>query len=173
MSATDWIIDLVLIGLVLIQLFERRLSLIQVLLPVAIVVWAGTNYITTIPTDGNNLLLLVITVLIGAAIGAGVGAFTRVRVRDRVVVVKATALAAALWVIGMGSRLVFQIWATNSGGQSLGTFTVQNNLSTDVWAPALLFMAAATIIVRTVILLARVTATGRRENADASLIARR
>ncbi|MFV0459507.1 MAG: hypothetical protein ACK5MT_12155 [Actinomycetales bacterium] len=169
MTFTDWIIDIVLIGLVVLQLRERRMSVIQVLLPIVIVAWAAATYIRIVPTDGNNLLLLVIALLVGAAIGAGVGLLTRVRARDGEVVVKASALAAVLWVIGMGSRLVFQLWALGGGGESLGRFTLENSLSPDVWAPALLLMATATILVRTGILLTRVWATGRRENADASL----
>lgn len=170
MTTTDWIIDIVLIGLVILQLVERRLSLIQVLLPVAIVGWALISYVHSVPTDGNNLLLIVIAVVLGAAIGAGVGLLTRVRVRDGVVVVRATALAAILWVLGMGSRLAFQLWATNGGGVSLGKFDLSHHLATDVWPATLIFMAAATIVVRTVILVTRVVQTGKREGADPALL---
>jgi len=169
-TATDWIIDIVLIGLVVLQLIERRLSIVQVLLPVAIIIWAIVTYVHSIPTDGNNLFLITLAVVVGAAIGAGVGLLTRVRVKDGVVVVKATIIAAILWVMGMGSRLAFQLWATHGGGMSVGRFDFTYHLSTDVWASALIFMAAATIALRSAILLTRVFLTGRREGADASLL---
>lgn len=161
MTLTDWIVDLVLIGLVVVQLRERRLTSVQVLLPVAIVVWAGTTYVRTIPTSGDDLVLIVLLTAVGALIGAGVAAATRVRTRGPVVVVRASAGAAALWVAGMGSRLAFQMYATHGGGAAIGRFTAAHDLTPDVWAPAILLMAAATVLARTGILLARVRTAGR------------
>jgi hypothetical protein len=64
------------------------------------------------------------------AIGVGVGALTRVYSDAQgVVFARATIAAAALWVLGMGFRLAFQVYATHGGGASLARFSVNNQLS--------------------------------------------
>ncbi|NQX12700.1 hypothetical protein HQQ80_13765 [Microbacteriaceae bacterium VKM Ac-2855] len=68
---------------------------------------------------------------------------------------KAGPAAASLWVVRMGSCLVFQLYATNGGGVALGTFSAQNRIDPNAWTAALILMAAATIGVRTANLLWR------------------
>ena len=165
MNATDWIIDLVLIGLVVIQIRGRRLSPVQVLLPIVIVGWAIVTYVHEIPTNGNSLVLIAIAIAVGALIGIGVGLLTNLRVDSGRVIAQAGLWAAVLWVVGMGSRLVFQLFATNGGGESIGRFSVTHEIDPTAWAPALILMAAATILLRTVLLLTR---AARLRQASAS-----
>lgn len=168
MSTADWIIDLVLIGLVVLQLRERKLSAVQILLPIVLVGWATITYIHDVPTSGNSLLLIGSTVLVGLLIGIGVGMLTRVRTRSGQVVVKATAVAAVLWIVGMGSRLVFQLFATSGGGADLGRFDATNRIDNTAWPAALIFMAAATILARTIVLLTRVSMEARKNTPRAA-----
>ncbi|WP_210414810.1 hypothetical protein [Microlunatus elymi] len=44
----------------------------------------------------------MVAIIVGAGIGAGVGLLTRVHERDGVVLLRATAWAAILWIVGMG-----------------------------------------------------------------------
>lgn len=169
MTATDWIVDIVLIGLIVLQLRERPISIVQILLPIAIIAWALLTYVHTIPTTGNAIAFISAAIVVGALIGAGVGMLTRQRAVDGRVLVRASAGAAVLWVVGMGSRLVFQLWAENGGGVHLAAFDARHALPATAWAPALILMAAATILVRTGVILgrARLLATRTRSNSVA------
>jgi hypothetical protein len=65
MTLTDWILDIALLGIVLLQLRSRRLTVLSVLLPVAIVGWAAWRYLTGIPTTGNDLVLVIGGAVVG------------------------------------------------------------------------------------------------------------
>lgn len=58
MTVTDWILDLALIAVVLLQIRGRRLTLRWLLAPVLIVTWAAATYLRAIPASGNDLLLI-------------------------------------------------------------------------------------------------------------------
>jgi hypothetical protein len=153
MSFTDWLIDIALVGIVLLQLRNRPLTARSLLLPVALVGWAATQYLHTVPTTGNSLLLVVLTTLLGLTLGTGAGVLTHVyRSESGRIFVRATAGAAVLWVVGCGFRMVFQLFATHGGGASIGRFSADHHLSLTVWAPAILLMALAEVLARTAVL---------------------
>jgi hypothetical protein len=104
MTTTEWITDIALLLIVFRQIKQGRLDAKFVLLPLAIVSFVAVKYLHSIPTDGNDPALIVSLVATGAVLGIGGGIFTRVRVDGRDVLIKAGAIAAALWVIGMGAR---------------------------------------------------------------------
>ncbi|MGW1272098.1 hypothetical protein [Streptomyces sp. NPDC002491] len=150
MSFTDWVIDLALIGLVVVQLRGRPLTVRSLLLPVVLVSWAGATYLRDIPTGGNDLLLIVPAALVGLALGTGAGTLTKVhRGAGGAIIARATIAAAVLWVLGMGCRLAFQLFATHGGGEALGRFSASHRISVDAWAPALILMAFAEVLART------------------------
>ncbi|RAG80561.1 hypothetical protein DN069_37550 [Streptacidiphilus pinicola] len=152
MSLTDWLIDIALIGLVVLQVRGRRLTLRTLLLPVALVAWAGAQYLRTIPTGGNDLELIVPVALLGLALGIGAGVLSRVhRTTDGAVIVRATIAAAVLWVVGVGCRLAFQVYATHGGGASIGRFSVEHHLDPSAWTAAILLMAFGEVIARTAV----------------------
>ncbi|MFE2715279.1 hypothetical protein ACFXKI_25680 [Streptomyces mirabilis] len=150
MSFTDWAIDLALIGLVVVQLRGRRLTTRMLLLPVVLVGWAGMQYLHDIPTAGNDLVLIVPAALVGLALGTGAGVLTTVhRDAEGDVIVRATITAAALWVLGVGFRLAFQLYATHGGGEAIGRFSVRHHIDITAWTPAILLMAFAEVLART------------------------
>ncbi|MGW1029347.1 hypothetical protein ACWD4J_37675 [Streptomyces sp. NPDC002577] len=152
MSFTDWLIDLALIGLVVVQLRARRLTTRMLLLPVVLVCWAGVQYLRDIPTAGNDLLLIVPTTLIGLALGAGAGVLTKVyRDAEDDIVIRATIATAVLWVLGAGFRLAFQLYTTHGGGEAIGRFSASHHIGLDAWAPAIILMAFAEVLARTAI----------------------
>ncbi|MGW5425278.1 hypothetical protein [Streptomyces sp. NPDC003943] len=149
MSTKDWLIDIALVGVVLLQLRGRRLTVKALLLPLGLVAWAATTYLRAIPTSGNDLVLIIGTTLIGLALGAGAGVLTRVYRDDAGrVFARATAMAAVLWVVGCGFRMAFQLFATNGGGQAIGRFSAAHHLDPTAWAPAILLMAVAEVLAR-------------------------
>ncbi|WP_066514568.1 hypothetical protein [Curtobacterium ammoniigenes] len=163
MTFTDWSTDLVLLALVLLQLRARKLGVVHLLLPVAIVALAVWYYFSALPTSATGVVLCAFTSTIGLTLGVVAAACTRVWHRAGTTFAQAGPLAALIWIIGMGARLAFQIWAHTSGGaHSLTTFSIQHRLDAVAWVDALLFMAVGQVLARAVVLFIRGLATGRR-----------
>lgn len=69
MTTTDWIIDIALVLVVFRQLREGRLDLKTFLIPLGIVAFVAHNYLDSIPTAGNDLVLIGVLMAVGAALG--------------------------------------------------------------------------------------------------------
>ena len=80
--------------------------------------WAGFTYLRAIPTGGNDLVLIGLFALAGIVFGLAGGLLARVRDRGGNVWIKATASAAALWVLSMGFRMAFAVWSTAGSGSA-------------------------------------------------------
>jgi hypothetical protein len=160
MSIGDYILDSVLVLLVFRQLRESRLDRRALLLPLAIVAFVAHEYLHNVPTSGNDLVLIVALTAVGVALGTGSGLVTRVRADGgRYPLVKAGYASAALWVLGMGSRFAFAIWANNGGAETLGHFSAAHDITSgDAWTAALVLMALGEVISRVGVLYLR----GRR-----------
>jgi hypothetical protein len=156
MTLTDWIIDIALLLLVVLQLRGRRLGLVQLLLPVLLVGVAFAEYAQPLPTTSNGAWLVAAGPVVGAALGVAAGALTRVWGVAGRPFARATIAAAALWVLGMGFRLGFQVWAHSSAGVAhLQSFGVAHQVQASAWVNALLFMAIAEVLGRTLVLFVR------------------
>jgi hypothetical protein len=167
MSLTDWIIDIALILVVFRQLRESKLSWFTILLPLAIIAWACTQYLHGVPTAGNDLLLITVAIAVGVVFGLFSGLLTRVRRHDGHVYIRATIGAAAVWVVAMGFRLVFEVWASHpSGAAHLGSFSVTHDITSgQAWVTALLLMAFAQVVVRLAIIIVRGQLAGGHDSA--------
>jgi hypothetical protein len=156
MTLTDWIIDIALIGMVVLQLRGRRMRLWMLVWPLVALGWVASQYVRAVPTGGSDLTLIVAGALLGLVLGAGSGLLTRVYREDGgSVMTRATGAAALLWVLGMGSRLAFQLFATHGGGVSLARFSAAHALDIDAWVDAILFMAIAEVLGRTAVMAVR------------------
>jgi hypothetical protein len=167
MTFTDYLIDISLIGIVLLQVRGRRLSTRELLLPVGIVAFVAYTYLRNIPTAGNELVLVIGCAALGALLGALAGRFTSVTAGpDGVPFAKAGLAAAALWILGTGGRLAFQVWATHGGGSAIERFSLAHSItSVSAWTSALILMALSEAVVRTGILGWRASAVRRRSSA--------
>ncbi|WP_037911960.1 hypothetical protein [Actinacidiphila yeochonensis] len=177
MTTTDWIIDIALLLVVFRQLREERLTARTILLPLAIIGWAAGTYLHSIPTAGNDLPLVLGFATVGVVLGLLGGLLTRVRPVDGHVRVQATLGAAALWVVSMGFRLGFAVWASHpSGVVHLARFSAAHSItSSDAWVVALILMAfgevvvrLGTIVVRGRLVLARAARDGSADPAPAA-----
>jgi hypothetical protein len=175
MTTTDWIIDIALILIVFRQLREQRLTLGTIALPVALMGWAGFTYLHSLPTVGNDLVLIAALAGVGVVFGLFGGLLTRVRYRTGNVYIKATVTAAALWVVSMGLRMAFAVWSSyGSGASHLTSFSVAHGITSgQAWVAALIFMAfgevivrLGTIIIRGQLLTARAGQRGARRQAE-------
>lgn len=156
MTSTDWIIDITLIGLVLLQVRGRRLTVRSLLLPVAVVAYVAVKYLGSVPSGGADLVLVVVCAAVGTALGTLAGLWTRVSVgADGHPVARAGAVAATLWVLGVGFRLAFQLYATHGGGVHIYNFDVAHGLGTSAWVAALVLMALGEALARTAVIGAR------------------
>lgn len=155
MSATDYIIDILLIGIVLRQIRPRPLTERSVLLPAALLAFAGAEYLKGFPTGGNDVVLDGVLILAGAALGSVSGMATEVWSQPETgVMCRAGIVAASVWVLGMGLRFGFDIWANTASGQtSLLHFSEHHAItSAQAFVTAFVLMAFAQVIFRVSIL---------------------
>jgi hypothetical protein len=157
MTTTDYLIDSALILLVLLQIKERPLTIKQLLRPVIVLSIAVASYLHGIPTAGNDLVLAGTLILLGGAIGVASGKTVIIR-RGAAgeALVRSGWLSGFFWVLGMGSRMAFLVWISHGGSTSIAHFSAQHSItSSEAWTVALLGMAAAEVLGRTVVLALR------------------
>ena len=153
MSVTEYLLNGALVGLVFLQLRGRRLTVRTLLLPVAIVGWVAASYLHGIPTAGNDLALVVLGALAGLLLGTGCGLATAVARRaDGAAIAKAGPLAAVLWVLGIGARVAFSLYATNGGGPAIERFSIDHAITSPrAWIGCLVLMALLEVLSRTAV----------------------
>jgi hypothetical protein len=170
MTLTDYLIDLALIGIVFLQLRGRQLTVRSLLLPVALVAWAASSYLHSIPTAGNDLILIAACAATGIALGSAAGLLTRVTTAGNgVPFAKAGVAAAVLWVLGVGFRFAFQMYASHGGAGSIGSFSTHNHITAQAWVAALVLMAIGEALARTAVLAVRAYGPARH-TASASVM---
>ncbi len=150
MTTTDYLIDSLLVALVLLQLKERRLSTQSIIRPIVIVAVAVANYFHSIPTAGNDLVLVAALCITGATIGISSALVVHMRRDGKGNVLARSGWASAFfWVLGMGSRFAFLVWMTHGGGASVTSFSAAHSItSAQAWTDALLGMAVCEVLGR-------------------------
>ncbi len=149
MTTTDWITDIALVLVVFRQLREGRLDLKSYLLPLGIVAFVASRYLHTVPTAGNDLVLVGALTGAGAVLGITGGVYTRIRSADGHLFIKAGAVSAVLWVLGMGARMGFQVWVDHGGADDVARFSVTHDITTiDAWVAAFVLMALTEVVTR-------------------------
>jgi hypothetical protein len=166
MTISDYLIDITLIGLVLVQVKSRRLTVRALLLPIGIVAYVAFSFLKGIPTAHNDLPLVIGAAAIGGTLGGLAGKLTSVTHGADGVFAKAGLAAAGLWILGTGGRLAFQVWATHGGGPAITHFSAAHGItSASAWTAALVLMALSEVVVRTLVL-------GRRSGLFSEQVAR-
>ncbi|MFJ9339220.1 hypothetical protein ACIRP0_07990 [Streptomyces sp. NPDC101733] len=149
MTTTEWITDIALLLIVFRQLREGRLDHKTFLIPLGIVAYVAYSYLDTIPTAGNDLVLIGALVGVGAVLGIAGGVHTRVRAVGEHVLIKAGVVAAVLWVVGMGARMGFQLWVQHGGAADVARFSVTHQITSDkAWVAAFVLMALTEVVTR-------------------------
>lgn len=157
MSATDYIINGILVLLVLRQIRGSRLDLVNLVLPVILVAGAAAYFLHSVPTAGNDVALDLTLAAAGAALGLFCALTTRLwRGSDGVALTKAGVVAAVLWVAGIGARIAFAFFSSHGAGPAIARFSVAHSITgANAWVAALVMMALAEVIVRLVTLRVR------------------
>ncbi|MCZ0983318.1 hypothetical protein O1L60_41480 [Streptomyces diastatochromogenes] len=157
MTTTDWITDLALLLVVFRQLRESRLDRTSYLIPLGIVAFVAYRYLDTVPTDGNDLVLIAALVAFGTVLGIAAGVCTRIRSHGGQLYIKAGVAAAGLWVLGMGTRMAFQLWVGHGGGaDDVARFSAVHRITSEqAWVAAFVLMALAEVVTRLVTIYVR------------------
>jgi hypothetical protein len=170
MTTTDYLLNGALIFAVLRQLRGKRLVGANLFIPLGIVAYAATQYLHGIPTSGNSLLLVLTGVGAGLLLGTLCGVYTLVYPdHDGVPFVRATGVAAGLWIVGVGARVGFELYTEHGGLPTIARFSAHHALTMQAWVSALVLMALVEVVSRTAVLFVR----GRRlaGGADAAIMA--
>lgn len=161
MTLTDYLLNLALVGLVYIQIKGHKITVVRLLVPLGAVAYAATQYLHSVPTAGNDLVLEAGLAAIGCTLGVLAGLATSVRPVDDGAFAKAGPLAAFLWILGIGARMAFEIWASHGGAASVGRFSIVHHItSAQAWTTAFVLMALAEVAVRTALIGVKALRTG-------------
>jgi hypothetical protein len=156
MTTTEYLLNAALILVVVRQVRGKRLIGSAIYVPLAICAYVAYTYLHSIPTSGNDLVLVVLGSAAGLTLGTLCGLFTNVYPdHDGVPFARATGVAAALWVLGVGSRIAFSLYAQHGGGSAIEHFSIVHSLTPDAWVAGFVLMAILEAVSRTVVLLAR------------------
>ncbi|MEV8128562.1 hypothetical protein AB0P07_31695 [Streptomyces sp. NPDC085944] len=169
MTPTEWITDIALVLIVFRQLREARLDRRTFLIPLGIVAVVAYSYLDSVPTEGNDLVLTAVLAGVGAALGIAGGVCTRIRALDGHLLIKAGAVSAILWVLGMGARMGFQVWVAHGGGaDDVARFSIAHHITSDqAWVAAFVLMAVTEVVTRVATIYLRSRAHARALSVSA------
>ncbi len=168
MTTSDYLLDIALIAIVFRQIRETHLGWQAILLPLGICGFVGAHYLHRLPTAGNDLVLIVGLTLVGLVLGTVSALATRVR-RDSQgrALVKAGWVAAGAWVLGMGVRFAFSVWASHGGAPDLASFSARHDITSgSAWTDALVLMAFGEVFTRTGLLVLQARRTRSAQPVD-------
>jgi hypothetical protein len=149
MKTTDYLINALFILIVFRQARERELDRRSVIIPLAIVAYVAHLYIRSIPTGGNDLVLIGALGSVGLAFGIASGFATHVRAdANGVALARVGWIAGALLVAGIGSRMVFAFALSHGARHAVATFSYTHQISAAAWPVALVLMALLEVSTR-------------------------
>ena len=142
MTTIDYLINLLFVLIVARQAQERQIDRRYFVLPLVLVFWVGSQYLHTLPTAGNDLLLIAALASVGLTLGTIAGLATHVR-RDQngVAFARVGWLAGILLVAGISSRMVFAFAISNGLEPAVRSFSIANHISGAAWPVAMVAMA--------------------------------
>jgi hypothetical protein len=161
MTATEYLLNIGLIGLVVLQIRGHKITRARLLLPVVVTLWVAAQFLHGLPTAGNDTVLEASLALTGAILGVLAGLATTVHRHGAEAFAKAGVVAAALWVAGIGARTAFSIWVSHGGQASVAGFSTSHHITTaSAWVAGFILMAMLEVTVRTAILYIKALRTG-------------
>jgi hypothetical protein len=149
MTTTDYLINAGLILIVLRQARERELDRRSVIVPLALVAYVAQLYVHSIPTAGNDLVLIGALGTVGLALGVASGFATQVRAGGHgLPVARVGWVAGGLLIAGIGSRMVFEFAVTHGARPAVASFSVAHHIGAAAWPVALVLMALLEVATR-------------------------
>jgi hypothetical protein len=149
MTTTDYIINAVFVLFVLRQARERELDRRGVIISLAIVAYVAHIYVHSLPTAGNDLVLIAALGTVGLALGLASGFATHVRAGENgLAVARVGWIAGALLMAGIGSRLVFAFALSHGAHHAIASFSYTHQIGAAAWPVALVLMALLEVSTR-------------------------
>jgi hypothetical protein len=156
MTITDYLINAVLVLLVLRQARERELDRRSIIIPLAILAYVVHLYVHSIPTAGNDLVLIGALATVGLALGLASGLTTHVRAGENGrAMARVGWVSGALLIVGISSRMVFEFAVTHGAQHAVGSFSYAHHIGAAAWPVALVMMAVLEISTRIAIVQVR------------------
>lgn len=136
---------------------HRKIDRLRILRPLGIAALIVPLYLKAVATTGNGLSLEVAAASAGIVLGLIATALMGVyRNRDTAKPVSHAGFPyAALWTIVIGARAAFSYGSTHWFSHSLATWMAQHSVTTAAITDALIFMAVAMLLTRTLSLAIR------------------
>jgi hypothetical protein len=149
MRTTDYLINAVFVLIVFRQARERELDRRSVIIPLAIVAYVAHLYVRSVPTAGNDLVLIAALGTLGLALGAASGFATQVRAGENgLAVARVGWIAGGLLIAGIGSRMVFAFALSHGAQHTVASFSSAHQISAGAWPVALVLMALLEVSTR-------------------------
>ncbi len=106
----------------------------------------------SIPTAGNDLVLIGALGAVGLGLGIASGFATHVRAGENgFAVARVGWIAGALLIAGIGSRMVFAFALSHGAYHAVATFSITHQIGASAWPVALVMMALLEVSTRVVI----------------------
>ncbi len=149
MTTTDYVLNAVFIFFVLRQTRERKLDARSLMIPLLVVFLVAHTYVHSLPTAGNDLVLIGALALVGITLGVLGGIATHVR-RDGAgnAFARVGLVAGTLLIAGFGARMLFVLAVDNGAAHAVGIFSAAHQIGAAAWPVALVAMALLEIVVR-------------------------
>jgi hypothetical protein len=164
MTTSDYLINALFVLVVLRQARERRLDLRSIVVPLAMVAFVARMYVHSLPTAGNDLVLVGTLVAVGLTLGILCGLATQVRAGDDgSALARVGWLAGGLLIAGIGARMVFAFALGHGAEPAVRSFSISHQIGAAAWPVALVAMALCEVTARIAIVQLR----GRRVTAAA------
>ena len=151
MTTSDYLINAAFVLVVLRQARERQLDLRSFVIPLVIVFFVAQRYVHSLPTAGNDLVLVGLLAAVGLALGVLCGFATHVRSGGGgVALAQVDWVAGALLVAGIGARMVFAFALSHGAEPAVRSFSIAHQIGAAAWPVALVSMALCEVTARLV-----------------------
>jgi hypothetical protein len=142
MTTTEYLLNAAFVLLVLRQSRERELDRRSIVVPLVLMLFVGSQYVHSLPTAGNDLVLIVLLVAVGLTLGLLGGLATQVRAGDSGVALGRVGwIAGGLLVAGIGARMAFAFAIGHGFEPALRSFSIAHQIGAGAWPVALVLMA--------------------------------
>jgi hypothetical protein len=168
MTTTDYLINAGFIVMVCWQAREKRLDRRALVIPLVLVFFVAQQYLHTVPTTGNDLVLIGLLAGAGLSLGLLSGFATHVRPgSDGFALARVGWVAGGLLVAGISSRVVFAFVVTHGAEPAIRSFSIAHQIGAAAWPVAMVAMAVCEVTTRIVTVQLR----GRRTMAARPVLA--